>query len=153
MYFLLPGMLGHLASAHKEKKPKQNPIQSVHDGKKPFSCKKCHQSFKSEQRLTAHITLIHEEKKPFGVNDSFETNLKTFENNWDKDESMSSCESENDGFLEDVADKFIEENLASPVPKNKKFSKGTPGRKKFQNQCEECDHSFKFKSGKFFLLF
>ena len=128
--FIISGMLGHLASAHKEKKPRQNPIQSVHDGKKPISCKKCHQFFKSEQRLAAHITLIHEEKKPFGVNDSFETNLKTFENNWDKDESMSSCESENDGFLEDVADLLIEKSLASPV--SKKFSRGTPGRKKFQ---------------------
>ena len=136
-----PGMLGHLASAHKGKK-RQNPIQSVHDGKKPFSCKKCRQSFKSEQRLTAHITLIHEEKKPFGVNDSFRD---VGENNLDKDENMSSCESDNDDFLEGVADKLIEESLASPV--SKKSSKGKQGQKKFKNQCEECEQSFKFKSG------
>ena len=37
----------------------------------PFKCKKCNEGFKSEKRLSAHDTLAHGVKKPFGIDDSF----------------------------------------------------------------------------------
>ena len=36
------------------------------DAENPFQCKKCGEDFKSGERLIAHVTLVHEEKKPFG---------------------------------------------------------------------------------------
>ena len=58
-------ILGHETTVHEEKIPITPKILKRKD-ENPFQCNKCGEGFKSGERLIAHVTLVHEEKKPFG---------------------------------------------------------------------------------------
>ena len=46
-----------------------NHIQSVHEGKKPFQCHICNNSFTLRSSLSKHIKSVHEKLKPYKCKD------------------------------------------------------------------------------------
>ena len=52
-------------SSTEELESEESATASVHDGKKPFKCESCDNSFHLKENLQEHVTTVHEGKMPF----------------------------------------------------------------------------------------
>ena len=162
-------VLGHETTVHKEKIPitpkilRRKTNNQNSDAENPFQCNKCGENFKSGERLKAHVTLVHEERKPFGsmlddscisesgINESFNDENKSKIIS-EEEEIISGDEinSEDEIMSEHYEDSDVE-NVEIDPPVLKKVGLKKPLKKVHEKKkpfnCNFCGKEFISKSG------